>query len=233
MEAMGDGYGSQNEEGRTIIQCAQMYDLAIANTFFEKNDQHIITYWSGNRMSTIDYIMVRRDDIRNIKDCKVIPGECVATQHRLVVMEMKVEMTRKPIPRIKQQKTKWWNLQKDEYKLNFLPKAQEILASVTPEMNYDKLEADLLRLAKEELGETSGGGQFIEKETWWWNQQVKEATKAKKDSFKKWQLSGEEQDREQYRVKKKEAKKAVAIAKENAYEDLYQKLDSREGTDMI
>ena len=83
--------------------------------------------------------MVRRDEIRNIKDCKVIPGECVATQHRLVVMEMKVEMTRKPRPRIKQQKTKWWNLEKDEYKLNFLPKAQEILASVTPEMNYEEL----------------------------------------------------------------------------------------------
>ena len=28
-------YGSHNEEGRTILQCAQMYDLAIANTFFE------------------------------------------------------------------------------------------------------------------------------------------------------------------------------------------------------
>ena len=30
------GYGSQNEEGRTIRQCAQMCDLAIAKTFFEK-----------------------------------------------------------------------------------------------------------------------------------------------------------------------------------------------------
>ena len=89
-------------------------------------------------------------------------------------------MTRKPRPRIKQQKTKCWNLEKDEYKLNFLPKAQEILASVKPEMNYEELEADILRLAKEELGETSGGGQFIEKETWWWNQQVKGATKLRK-----------------------------------------------------
>ena len=88
-------------------------------------------------MSTIDYVMVRRDEISNIKYCKVIPGECVATQHRLVVMKMNVEMTRKPRPRIKQQTTKWWNLEKDEYKLNFLPKAQEILASVTPEMNYE------------------------------------------------------------------------------------------------
>ena len=45
----GHGYGTQNEEGRTILQCAQMYDL-------RKNDQHLITYRSGDRMSTIDYI---------------------------------------------------------------------------------------------------------------------------------------------------------------------------------
>ena len=114
-----------------------MYDLAIANTFFAKNDQHIITYRSGDRMPTIYYIIVRGDEIRAIKDCKVIPGECVATQHRLVVMEMNVEMTRKPRPRIKQQKTKWRNLEKDEFKLNFLPTALEILASVTPEINYE------------------------------------------------------------------------------------------------
>ena len=117
-------------------------------------------------MSTIDYIMVRRDEIRTIKHCKVIPGECVATQHRLVVMEMNVVMTRKPRPRIKQQKTKWRNLEKDEFKLTFLPKALEILASVTQEMNYEELEANLLQLANEELGERSDGGQFIEKETY-------------------------------------------------------------------
>ena len=125
----GHGYGSHNEEGRTILQCAQMYDLAIANTFFEKNDQHLITYRSGDRMSTINYIMVMRDEIRNIKYCKDICRH----QHRLVVMEMNIEMTRKRRPRIKQHKTKWRNLEKDEYKLNVLQKAQYILASVTPE----------------------------------------------------------------------------------------------------
>ena len=118
----GPGYGSQNEESRTILQCAQMYDLVIANTFFEKNYQHPITYRSGDRMSTIDYIMVRTDEIRAIKECKVISGEYVATQHRLVVMEINVEMARKPGRRIKQNKTKWQNLEKDEFKLTFLPK---------------------------------------------------------------------------------------------------------------
>ena len=104
----GHGYGSPNEEGRTILQCAQMFDWAY------KNDQHLITKRSCDRMSTIDYIMVRRGEIRNNKYCKVIRGECVATQHRVVVMEMNVEMTRKPRPRIKQQKMKWCNLEKNE-----------------------------------------------------------------------------------------------------------------------
>ena len=49
----GRGYGSQNEESRTIIQCAQMYDLAIANTLCENNDQHLITYRSGDKMPAI------------------------------------------------------------------------------------------------------------------------------------------------------------------------------------
>ncbi len=70
-----------------------------------------------------------------------------------------------------------------------------------------------MKYAKEELGETSGGGQFIEKETWWWNKHVKESTKAKKDAFKKWQHSGEEQHHEQYKVKKRESKKLKLLPK--------------------
>ena len=30
----GNGYGQLNKEGRVIMQCAQMFDLAICNTFY-------------------------------------------------------------------------------------------------------------------------------------------------------------------------------------------------------
>ena len=37
----GSGYGQLNEEGRVVIlQCAQMFDLAICNTFYNKKDEH-------------------------------------------------------------------------------------------------------------------------------------------------------------------------------------------------
>jgi len=37
----------------------------------------------------------------------------------------------------------------------------------------------------------------------------------------------------QYRIAKKEAKKAVAVAKDNAYEKLYQRLNSKEGESEV
>ena len=42
--------------------------------------------------------------------------------------------------------------------------------------------------AKEILGETSGG-KYLERESWWWNDDVQKAVKEKRDSFKKWQSS--------------------------------------------
>ena len=49
----GHSYGILNDEGIAILQCALMYDLAICNTFFQKKDEHMITYRSGTRQSTI------------------------------------------------------------------------------------------------------------------------------------------------------------------------------------
>ena len=66
-----------------ILQCAQMFDLAICSTLYNKKDEHLITYRSGNTDSVIYYILVRRDNLVHVRDGKVISGESIATQHRL------------------------------------------------------------------------------------------------------------------------------------------------------
>nr|GFC92957.1 retrovirus-related Pol polyprotein LINE-1 [Tanacetum cinerariifolium] len=43
---------------------------------------------SGGNRSQIDYFMWKRDSLKRVKDCKVIPGESVITQHRLMIMEI-------------------------------------------------------------------------------------------------------------------------------------------------
>ena len=87
MEHGGHGYGQQNPEGESILSFAQAYNLVIANTYFQKKDEHLITYKNGDRCSTVDYIITRREKLKNIKVCKVIPGECAITQHRILVMD--------------------------------------------------------------------------------------------------------------------------------------------------
>ncbi|GKD07413.1 craniofacial development protein 2-like protein [Tanacetum coccineum] len=71
----GFGYGVRNEEGRTILEFAAAHDLVFVNSFFKKRDAHLITYHSGDHDTQIDYMLVRRGDLRVCKDCKVFLGE--------------------------------------------------------------------------------------------------------------------------------------------------------------
>ena len=82
------------------------------------------------------------------------------------------------------------------------------------------------------MGE-SGGGKYIENETWWLEQHVQEAVKAKKEAFKNWRTTGNEVDKEIYKEHRKTAKIYVTKAKHLAYEDMYEKLNTREGQTLI
>ena len=74
MEHGGYGYGQQNPEGEgeSILSFAQAYNLVVANTYFQKKDEHLITYRSGDRCSTVDYIITIREKLKIIKDCMEI-----------------------------------------------------------------------------------------------------------------------------------------------------------------
>ena len=59
---------------------------------------------------------------------------------------------------------------------------------------------------------TTKGGKHLERETWWWNEEVQESLRRKKDAFKKWQMHGGNELKEAYKNPKRE-KAAVAKAK--------------------
>jgi hypothetical protein len=83
----GFGYGEQNQEGENILNFDIAYDLIVANTFFRKKKSHLITFSSGQHSSQIDFVLTRREERPNCMDCKVIPDECVVTQHKLLVTD--------------------------------------------------------------------------------------------------------------------------------------------------
>ena len=81
----GFGYGCRNTEGQRILEYCTAQNLFICNTQFQKRDSHLITYSSGGGNTQIDYILLRAKHKQLVKDTKVIPGEEVFKQHRLVV----------------------------------------------------------------------------------------------------------------------------------------------------
>nr|XP_043626012.1 uncharacterized protein LOC122597488 [Erigeron canadensis] len=96
--------------------------------------------------------------------------------------------------------------------------------------------------AKAVLGETRGAGSQRKggRESWWISEEVQTKVATKLSCFKeliKSKQNGTNEDwslaRQRYYEAKKEAKKIVAIAKERAYEELYKKLDSKEGKNDI
>jgi len=78
--------------------------------------------------------------------------------------------------------------------------------------------------AREVLGVTREGRARM-KGARWWSKEVKGKVEAKQEQFKALMESRTEEEVEarkvQYRITKKEAKRAVAVAKNNAYERLY------------
>ncbi|XP_008485756.1 uncharacterized protein LOC103522431, partial [Diaphorina citri] len=81
--------------------------------------------------------------------------------------------------------------------------------------------------ARSHLG-TSKGKLKTEKETWWWNSDVKEAIKKKKEAYKKWAKETNEELKENlrwaYKIEKKISKRIVAKAQDEAKEKLCDEL---------
>ena len=76
-------------------------------------------------------------------------------------------------------------------------------------------------------------GEHLERETWWWNEEEQESLRREKDAFKKWQVQGGNELKEAYKNTKREAKAAVAKAKNEAYKEWYDKMGTEEGERMI
>ena len=105
----GSGYGMRNHDGLCILDFCVSNKLAIINTFFCKNKSRLITFSSGGNHTHIDFILVRRAQLKNIKDTKVISSEECITQHKLLVYDL-VESAKPVKPICIPPRRKTWKL---------------------------------------------------------------------------------------------------------------------------
>ncbi|XP_047489127.1 uncharacterized protein LOC125039332 [Penaeus chinensis] len=166
--------GVCNEAGEQFMDFAVRHSLRVVNTFFKKAERHKLTYKNGALESQTDYILCRANEKANIRDCKVILGESVTSQHRPLICKLSGK-----------------------------------------KLELKKLAEDLRQLGEELLGRTLGKSK-TDKGTWWWNEEVQQHIKIKKETKKILDQKNNVENREAYKIAKKAAKSSVARAKAKA-----------------
>ena len=87
----GFGWGTRNREGRELVELVMRNWLAVAGTFFKKRESRKVSYRRGKHKAELDLLVVRRQQIWRVKNCKIIAVERVATQHKLLVFVVRKE----------------------------------------------------------------------------------------------------------------------------------------------
>ena len=97
-----------------MLDFAVAFDLLVANSFFKKKEDHLVTFKSSSCKTQIDYFLTRKESRRSCKDCKVIPSEFLGTQHRLLVLDVEFKYPRKAKRGVGEPRIKWWTLTKEK-----------------------------------------------------------------------------------------------------------------------
>ena len=93
--------------------------------------------------------------------------------------------------------------------------------------DWETVTEDLKQLGEKLLGKTSGNMKQG-KETWWWNEDVRESIQTKKLAKRTLDKDISEENKAAHKTAKKEAKRNLAIAKARAYDHLYADMDTTE-----
>ncbi|KAK3555905.1 hypothetical protein QTP86_029782, partial [Hemibagrus guttatus] len=228
-EVMGKfGVKERNLEGQMLVDFAKRLDMAVVNTYFQKREGHRVTYKSGGRSTQVDYILCRIGNLKEISDCKVVVGESVARQHRMVVCRMTLMVCKKKRSEI-EKKTKWWKLKKEECCEEFRQKLRQALGGQVVLPDDWETTAEVIRETGRKVLGVSSGRRKEDKETWWWNEEVQDSIQRKRLAKKKWDMDRTEENRQEYKELQRRVKREVSKAKQKAYDELYTRLDTREG----
>ncbi|KAK3546147.1 hypothetical protein QTP70_024471, partial [Hemibagrus guttatus] len=232
-EVMGKfGVKERNLEGQMVVDFAKRMDMAMVNTYFQKREEHRVTYKSGGRRTQVDYILCRRGNLKEISDCKVVVGESVARQHRMVVCRMTLMVYKKKKSKIEieiDKKTKWWKLKKEECCEEFRQKLRQALDGQVLLPDDWETTAEVIRETGRKVLSVSSGRRKEDKETWWWNEEVQDSVQRKRLAKKKWDMDRTEENRQEYKELQRRVKREVSKAKQKAYDELYTRLDTGEG----
>ena len=146
---------------------------------------------------------------------KVIPREL---QHRLVVVDVEEQKLKNSVKKSRRVRWRVWKLKEKEIKEKFEERVIELVDNDSMGL-WGSYTNRVLQACDELCGKTKGRGD--RGNTWWWNEQVRDAIDRKKKAFKLWCMNRSMESKNNYRKARNATKKVIAKAmKQEAEEDI-------------
>jgi Reverse transcriptase (RNA-dependent DNA polymerase)/Endonuclease-reverse transcriptase len=232
------GENTRNRNGVRLINFCILNQLIVTNTFYQHKDIHKYTreVKSRGERSIIDYVIVNRENRREVIDVRVYRGAEIYSDHFLVIAKIKMKLIKykgadKTGPRKQKKKSiKVYKLRekeiaekyKNQTEKEIYEKKNTIRYSTTEEM-WEILKTTILKAAADVCGITITGGN--KKRTKWWNVNIQEQVKVKKQKWKEYLKEKTAESYEIYKNQRKCVKDLVMKAKEEEWEEFGEKLE--------
>lgn len=209
-------------------------DLTLTNTTFKHKDIHKFTreVKSRGEKSIIDYFIVSREYRKAIKDVKVQRHAEIGSDHYLVRMEVikkkeETKQTKRKI--IIKEKIKSYRLKDEEIKKTYQNKLQNRLIREKAEKikgienKWKNFKENMILAAKESCGTTKTTNIHYKKSNWW-TPELQQKIKDKKQKWRKYLRSQQEEDYDSYKISNREVKLAVKEAKKQSWAEFGEKM---------
>ena len=224
------GEATKNEDGERLIDWCLMNNISIMNGFFKQRETHKFTRYRWNRntgqfdhKSIIDYFL--SSDKRIFNNVKVLPGDSMDSDHRLVIAVITQEMKKSPLTN-KTRKINIDNLKDTFRKEDFIEKCQEVEMDGNGNdisVNWKYLADKVKEISEETLGVKMVGG-TRKRQTPWWTEEMKTAVKKKTKSLRKWLRYKTPETRLEYVIERRNVDSLKRALKEKSWRDLSEEL---------
>ena len=143
--------------------------------------------YNNLQKTELDLVLIRKEQLWKIKDCKAIPGEHTTTQHKPVVFVVRKNRT-KPNTIVGRKTIKWWKCidgvftaYRDRVKVKYEELGEEV---DDVEEEWKKYKYAFVGNAEGLCGRSMGMGEKTRNNQEWWTTEVASAIREKKEVWK-------------------------------------------------
>lgn len=228
---------TRNNNGWRIIDFCMQNDLVVMNSFFQHRDVHKYTreVKSRNERSIIDYVVINRSSRHEIMDVRVRRGPEINSDHYLVVAKTKIGTDQKETRREthcnnSREVLRTYRLSDKKIAQTYGNRVEAMLGEIGGIENFglenmwEKFKSVLVKAAKEVCGTTKVNRS--RKQTAWWNEDIKQEVKLKKEKWKQYLKDGTEQKYGEYKKQREKVKEVVLAAKKKSWEEFGLRMES-------